>query len=521
MRSALLIGMVYVFAHVLLDAVSWVHGLANLLITPWNPQTGLALAFLLLVGRRYFPALVLACLVSDLLVRPASLNWAASLNFALSFAGACVVSATLLKRLRLSADLQGLRDILLLTGVASLVALCATAVHVGGLAALGLLPVGKFFIGLFRHWIGDVIGIVTTAPAILVLWRQRRDLWSLFKDLAPPLLLMIGVSWVIFGLETTDEFRIFYLLFPPLIWMAVRHGLKGAVVGIVATQATMMGITTFLRYEASTVTALQVLMLALSLTTLLLAAAVEERERAQANLREQQMSMAQMARLSLAGEMASGLAHELNQPLSAIVNYVKAALGLLAQQTALEGGVKETLEKASSQAMRASQIIGRLRDFLHRGEMTREVVAVQELASEAMALIAPTAKRRQVKIATNLPATLAKVAVDRIHIEQVLINLLVNAIEAQEDRAPSEIVIEAKERRDAFVEIAVLDKGPGIAPEIEGRLFEPFASTKNEGMGLGLMICRSIVEAHGGRLWHDDSTRGQTAFRFTLPIAVI
>lgn len=522
-KTALSVGLLYVAAHVLLDAVSWVHGLSNLLITPWNPPAGLALAFMLLAGQRYFPAVVLACLLSDFLIRHEGFDIPSSVYFSLVFTCIYGLCARLLGHYRMRSDLQGLRDVLLLTGFSSLAALATVLLHVGYLVLMGHLPSTKLATGLFRHSVGDIIGIATTAPAVLVLWPQRRELWPLIVDLILPLVAALGMSWIIFGIESTDEFKFFYLLFPPLIWMAMRHGLKGAVIGVAATQISMMGITTWLRYEASTVTALQSLMLALALTTLLLAAVVEERGRAEANLREHQMSMAQMARLSLAGEMASGLAHELNQPLSAIVNYIKAAQGLLAQQGATGGEAGTALDKASSQAMRASQIIARLREFLQKGELSLEAISVPELAGEALSLISPTVRRGQIKLSTQWPANLPKVMADRIHIEQVLLNLVVNAIEAQAGLPAdaSEIVIEANLCAGDKVEISVIDRGPGIAPEIEGRLFEPFASTKSEGMGLGLMICRSIVEAHGGALWHDDRTPGRTAFRFTLPAADI
>lgn len=518
-KQAFLIGALYVGLHVALDAISWVHGLANLLITPWNPPAGLALAFLLLMGWRYVPAVALGCLAADLLVRGQGFDLPSSLNFAFTFTLCYALGAAILRRQKLRLDLQGRRDILMLTLVAAIAASVAVLAHVGFLVGLGRLPAEKFLQAAFRHWVGDIIGIVTTAPLVLVLWQQREDIWPLLIDLVLPLLGVLLLSWIVFGLEITDEFKFFYLLFLPLIWMAVRHGMKGAVVGIAATQGAMMAITTWLHYEAGIVTALQALMLILALTTLLLAAIVDERRQAEANLHDHQLSLAKMTRLSLAGEMASGLAHELNQPLSAIVNYIKAAQGLLALPEPRSVEAQDALGKASSQAMRASQILGRLREFLQKGEPELEIIAVQDLIGEAQALIAPTLKRSQARMTVLLPSGLRKLRADRIHVEQVLLNLIVNAIEAMSVLAPfeREVAIEAANLQNGMVEISVSDKGPGIAPEIEGRLFEPFASSKNEGMGLGLMICRTIIEAHGGNLWHDATVKGATVFRFTLP----
>lgn len=518
-KRAILVSALYVGLHVALDAISWVHGLANLLITPWNPPAGLALAFLLLLGWRYFPAVALGCLAADLLIRGDTFDLPSSLNFAFVFTLFYALGVAILRRHHLRLDLQGRRDILALTLVAAIAAIAVVLAHVGLLVALGHLPAEKFVQASFRHWVGDIIGIVTTAPLVLVVWQQRKDFWPLLIDLTLPLLSVLALSWIVFGLEMTDEFKFFYLLFLPLIWMAVRHGMRGAVVGIAATQGAMMAITTWLHYEAGIVTALQALMLVLALTTLLLAAIVDERRQAEANLHDHQLSLAKMTRLSLAGEMASGLAHELNQPLSAIVNYIKAAQGLLALPEPRSADAQDALGKASSQAMRASQILGRLREFLQKGEPEFENISVQDLVSEALALIAPTLKRSQARMTVLLPPCLRKLRADRIHVEQVLLNLIVNAIEAMTTLAPAdrEIAIEAANLQNGMVEISVKDQGPGIAPEIEGRLFEPFASSKNEGMGLGLMICRTIIEAHGGKLWHDDKVREATVFRFTLP----
>ncbi len=517
-NGVVLLAAAYVALHVFLDGVSWVHGLQNLLITPWNPVAGLALAFLLLAGIRYFPAVMAGCLMADLLVRGSSFHLLPSLVFALLFALSYVACALLLKRHRIGLDALNLRDVLLIAIIGSGTALIIGTVHVATLIAFDMLSLSRLGEALPRYWVGDVIGIITTAPLILVLWPHRKDLWGLLQELVWPLAAVATISWITFGVKTTNEFKLFYLLFLPLIWMAVRHGMKGAVIGIAATQICMMAITTLLGYEAATVTSFQILMLVLTLTALLLAAVVDERARAESNLHDHQMSLAQMTRLSLAGEMASGLAHELNQPLTAIVNYIKAAQGLLQGPSSRLADAQDALGKASSQAMRASQIIGRLREFLQKGEMALSPVSLSDLVAEALALIASTAKRSQVRIAVQLAPPLPKVMVDRIHIEQVLLNLLLNAIEATSDRKPDEreIAIEARLRSDGMAEISVRDNGPGIDPEIEGRLFEPFASSKSEGMGLGLMICRTIVEAHGGSLWHDDKIGGATIFRFTL-----
>jgi signal transduction histidine kinase len=518
-----LLAAAYIVLHVLLDAVSSTHDLAYLSITPWNPPSGLALVLFLLVGWRFVPVVFIACLLSDLMVlRWDALHVETSLVYAASFSFFFCGCASILRLLKIQDGLNGMRDILLLVLTGSLGGLLVGLAHAGNLVLMGYLAPERFIEALVRSVMGDVLSIITNSTLLLVVWQHRTEAWPEWREWLAPVLAGFAVSWVVFGFESTDEFKYFYLLFLPLIWMAVLSGLKGAVTGIAIIKISMMYFTSLLFYEVATITALQALMLTLALTALLLGAVVDERKRAQAKLHEHQASLVQMSRLSLAGEMASGLAHELNQPLTAIVNYIKAAQGLLNADSLRQDEVSGALDKASSQAMRASQIIVRLREFLQKGELELEEIAVGDLVGEALSLIAPTLKRRNIRLSVNIPSDLPLVRADRIHAEQVLLNLIVNAIEAQ-DEIPGpggEIQIFAAAVADGMIEIAVKDQGPGIDPELAGRLFEPFATSKTDGMGLGLMICRSIAEAHGGKLWHDAEAGDATIFRFTLPRSV-
>jgi two-component system sensor kinase FixL len=268
------------------------------------------------------------------------------------------------------------------------------------------------------------------------------------------------------------------------------------------------------------VTALQVLMVLLAVSTLLLGCVVDERQNAQALLHEHQMRLAQMGRLSLAGELASGLAHELNQPLAAIVNYVKAARALFSAQPSRPGEGLDALEKAGQQAMRASRIIENMREFLRRGESNLSPVDALQALDTAIELAAPEARKRQVRLHLEPPGSrLSRIAADPVQIEQVLLNLLLNAIEAI-DEAQSRrrlVTVSVRSLPDGQIEIAVADTGPGIGPDMRGHLWQPFATSKSEGMGLGLAICRSIIESHGGLIWVEETPGGGATFRFTLP----
>jgi two-component system, LuxR family, sensor kinase FixL len=225
-----------------------------------------------------------------------------------------------------------------------------------------------------------------------------------------------------------------------------------------------------------------------------------------------------VSRLTAMGEMASALAHELNQPLSAIANYMKGSQRLLeasSDQRALQ--VRDAMDKAADQALRAGQIIRRLRDFVARGESERRVEDVKKLIEEASALALVGAKDRGVRVRFDLAPRADFALADKVQIQQVLLNLIRNAIEAMEGCERRDLTIATANKPGNMVEISVADSGTGIAPEIGAQLFQPFVTSKPQGMGVGLSISRTIVEAHGGTISPRPNPGGGTVFSFTLP----
>jgi len=243
-----------------------------------------------------------------------------------------------------------------------------------------------------------------------------------------------------------------------------------------------------------------------------------DRQRTEARLQELQTELVHISRLTAMGEMASALAHELNQPLSAIANYMKGSRRLLEdrsdEQSAL---VRDALEKAAEQSLRAGQIIRRLRDFVARGESERRIESVKKLVEEASALALVGAKEHGVRVRFQIDPVNDLVLVDKVQIQQVLLNLIRNAIEAMEQAPRRELLIASRARGGDLLEVSVTDSGPGIAPEISSQLFQPFVTTKRLGMGVGLSISRSIVENHGGQIVAEPNEGGGTVFRFTMP----
>ncbi len=243
-----------------------------------------------------------------------------------------------------------------------------------------------------------------------------------------------------------------------------------------------------------------------------------ERQQTETRLQELQSELVHMSRFTALGEMASTLAHEINQPLTAIANYLKGCRRILERT---EGDhvpmLREAVNQAADQALRAGQVIRHLREFVARGESERHIESLSKLIEEASALALVGAKENGIRVSFRLDPKAQLVLADRIQIQQVLLNLIRNAIEAMLESDRRELMIKTSaDQGDGLVEVSVHDTGTGIAPEIAAQLFQPFITTKKHGMGVGLSICRTIIESHGGKIWVESEPGRGTIFRFTL-----
>ncbi|HET9459202.1 MAG TPA: PAS domain S-box protein [Sphingomicrobium sp.] len=245
-----------------------------------------------------------------------------------------------------------------------------------------------------------------------------------------------------------------------------------------------------------------------------------ERQQAELRLQDLQSELAHVGRVSEMGTLASSLAHELNQPLAAIANYCEAARDLLdrASDSRTLEMVREALDEASKQSIRAGQIVRRLRDFMSHGESERRLESLPKLVGEANALALVGSREHGIDVQIDLDPKAGEVFVDRIQVQQVLINLIRNAIDAMVE-SPRRCLRISTLKQDGMVKVSVSDTGTGINEPIAEQLFQPFVTSKKAGMGIGLSICRTIVEAHGGRIWFEAGADGGTAFSFTLPTA--
>ena len=244
-----------------------------------------------------------------------------------------------------------------------------------------------------------------------------------------------------------------------------------------------------------------------------------ERQKTESRLQELQSELVHISRLSAMGEMASTLAHELNQPLSAISNYLKGSRRLLeASSDERSSMMRDALDKAAEQALRAGQIIRRLREFVSSGETEHRVENIAKLVEEASALAQVGAKDQGVRVKFRFDPSVELALADKVQIQQVLLNLMRNAMEAMQDSGKRELLLSATPAENDRVRLSVADTGSGLAPDVVSQLFQPFLTTKQKGMGVGLSICRTIVESHGGQIWAEPNPGGGTIFHFTLRV---
>lgn len=243
-----------------------------------------------------------------------------------------------------------------------------------------------------------------------------------------------------------------------------------------------------------------------------------EREQAENRLQELQGELVHMARLTALGEMASALAHEINQPLSAIANYLRGTRMLLQREEIPNDRVEEAVERAAAEALRAGDIIRRLRDFVARGETERTIESLPQMVEEASAMALLGAKEYGIRVHFDFHPDVDLVLADKVQVQQVLLNLVRNAVDslAVTPVGPRDLEIRILPAENQMAQVLVLDNGEGIDPDVADRLFQPFTTTKREGLGVGLSISRTIIEAHGGRIWARARSSGGAEFGFTI-----
>ena len=508
----------YAIGTLALVAVSTSQSMVPLAVAPWTPPPGLALAFMLLFGLHYAPWLIAVTFLVGLPRYGMPKDWLAALSAAiLLMLGLLAIGAWLVRLLRIDVRLSSQRDLSWFLFAAVLCAWLDAGVHVFSRSPEAAPDIWAWLADLVNFWVGSLIRILIIAPLVLVNTGRDWRGWRPGQEVLVQIAAIVLALWVIFGLKYTDEFKFFYLLFLPLIWIAMRHGIHGATAALAFTYLGMNTILDWRGLHAITVVEFQMLMLGLAVTGLFLGMTVTARRATEERLHRREAELNKAMRLAAVGEMAQAIAHELNQPLSALTNYARAGKSMAAMPEQSGLLLAETLDKIDREATRAGQVMRRLREFFRGGGLRLETVSVTELIEEGLSPVRRRMGRAGITVRMKLEEGLPSVHVDRVQISTVLNNLLSNAIDALEQGGTVQREIEiAASRQDVLgIRVCVSDSGVGVAPDMRERLFDSFATSKPEGMGLGLSISRTLIEAHGGKLWLDNAQPAR--FCFNLP----
>jgi signal transduction histidine kinase len=527
----------FVLAFLFLDWVSYFDPYGPVGFTPWDPAKGLAFAWLIWRGP-WRGLLLFGAMLLAAGARGSPGSWLLlATGSALVAALYTLAAALLTRRLGFDARLERARDVILLL-VAGAAGAALVAVLTSGLVvAGGILTREDFAPAALRQWVGDLIGIAVFTPAVLRAphWRGLGRAVPAGRHYVEAFLaaaVIAGVLWIVFGAERADEYKLFYLLFLPLLAVAVIRGIDGACVAALITQLGLLVIVYNQEFSPFEVTDFQILLVALTVTALLTGAVVTERGRAERAmreserlLRERQGELEHSARLGALGEMASAMAHELNQPMTASRAYIRTAQRVLSAEGSGEEGrarAANAIASAVAQIDLAAGILRNLRELVRPRVVAAQPTDMGEIVDQSLALLRAQVRGARAEVTVRRAPGLKPAMAERIRVQQVILNLLRNALDTVKPMPPRRRLVEVDIRPAVdgrFVEIAVRDHGPGVSTEMTEKLFTAFATTKPEGLGLGLSICRGIVHEHGGTLRLESTGPEGADFRFTLPVA--
>jgi len=518
-----LIALGYLALYLLLDWASYVEPLPHTSITPWNPNTGAAMALLLVRGAHWAPLVALSVFAGEILIDVSPPPWWVLLLTSSYLAGVYGCAAWVLRRRGLERPIETPQAAAWFAGVTAIASGIAALGYIAILVTTGQVRAEETWAALGRYWMGDFSGIIALTP-LLLLRVDRRAMWDELRRDPRELLLQvfgaaIGVALTV-ALAAARDVRLFYPLFAPVTWIALRHGVAGAMISVSLVQAALV-MALELTPGSIPLFDVQFPLLSLGITALFLGALATQRDTTLRQLRHQDTALQRSMRFAIAGQLASALTHELNQPMTAVVSYVRAAELMTSSLSRADARLAGTLHKAGAEAGRAAAVLRRLREF-YRGEGARvEQTDVLAVCARVAQTLKDRMRRGEVDFEMRNQDALPSVVFDRTQLEIVMHNVLTNSLDALDSlpmRSSHSRRIEiTAEVRSSDVVVAVDDSGPGISTELAERLFEPFVTSKISGMGLGLSLSRTFLRHQGGDLWNESSRLGGARFVIRLP----
>lgn len=516
------VGAGYLALYLLLDWASYVEPLPHTSITPWNPNTGVVMALLLARGVRWAPLVAVGIFTGEQLTDAGPPPWRVLALTSLYLAAVYACAAWGLRRRGLDRPIETPKAAAWFAAVIAVASGIAAAGYVGILESAGQLSAAETWAAVGRYWIGEFSGIIALTP-VLLLRVDRSTLWEEARRNPRELILqalgaVVGVG-LAFALAAARDVRLFYPLFAPVTWIALRHGVPGAMIAVSLVQAALVAALE-LTPGSIPLFDVQFPLLSLGITALFLGALASQRDTALRQMRRQDAALQRSMRFAVAGQLASALTHELNQPMTALLSYVRSAELMTESLARADERLAGTLRKAGEEAARAAAVLRRLREF-YRGEGARleptDATAVCARVAEALQ---DRMRRNSVEFEMRARDGVPNVMVDRTQLEIVLHNLLTNSLDAFDALpargARARRIELAAEASGTDVLIGVDDSGPGISANLIERLFEPFVTSKISGMGLGLSLSRTFLRHQGGDLWNEPSRLGGARFVIRL-----
>jgi two-component system, LuxR family, sensor kinase FixL len=518
----------YIALYLALDWASYVQPVRHTGVTAWNPNTGLLMALLLTRGERWAVLAAIGCFLGDFLIDDAPVPWRTTVFTALYVTTVYTLAAWLLRQRGFGRAIETPAGAAWFVGVTLVAAGTAATGYVYILLSAAQLEPGDALGSISRYWIGEFNGIIAVTPVMLL----RLDLAGLRERIRRNprefVLQCVGMAAGVvlaFALAAARDVRMFYPLFLPVTWIALRYGVVGAMISVTLAQAAMVAALE-LTPGSIALFDVQFPLLLLGVTALFLGALATQRNQVVEQMREQDAALQGALRSAVTGQLASALAHEINQPLTALLSYLRAARMLTEAVKPADERVAAALQKADVEAIRASSVLRRLRDS-YRGEgVDPEKLDVGSVCERVVDALRDRIRVSRVEVQVSSTAGLPAVVADRMQLEIVVHNLLSNAIDAlntipaTKDN-PRQIEISAH-AGEGDVRISVEDSGPGVAASVAARLFQPLNTSKVSGMGLGLALSRSLLRSQGADLWLENGGRLSGArFVVRLPLQPI
>jgi signal transduction histidine kinase len=511
-----------------LDWVSFIHEHKGLPVTPWNPGLGFLFAMIALRGPAFGIVLFAGVAIAEIFLLGASLAWPVTLGIAGIIAATYALAGSLARK-RLDISLARVRDMLVLLTVGALGGLTAAILIGVLLSTAAQFDSQDLMQSIVPLFVGDLIGIAVVTPLVLRFAENyrhnlHRSTWAIAEVAAYGAVAAVAI-WFIVRWGDGEDYKFFTMLFLPVLTAALRYGIDGACFTLAVTQFSLVGILSLYGYSATAFAEFQVLMLVLTMAGLLVGVVVSEREQAEAlarqaesNFKQLQAESAQVMRINMVSGMASALAHEISQPITAARALARSCEALIRAPDRDLARVEGDLRTVVTQIDHVAEVLRRVREFIKRGNTRVSEFDVSSVIQNAIALARAGMKAKGTRIEVDVPPEIPSISGDAIQLQQVLLNLILNALDAiaAAGHKQGQIKIAARAERDGqAISVSVEDNGVGVPEGLE--LFQPLTSSKPDGLGLGLSICASILEAHGGRIRLRSSVPGATIFSFILP----